>query len=457
MFIYKYIIVSFLISWLMIRVFRKKYDLFSITIFLAPFSAIYMNIGLNLSIFQVFQILLILYMFLLMIYNHKISFISYRNINLTIFIFYSIIVTIILSIYFIEDFKNMGGWFRSEGRFFSQIILFLLSFSLISIAFHYIKSINDVFKYIKVILEGMIILAVLGWLQFFIFNIFHIDIFPLGLRDGIAYSGIEQKLNLFRISSLSHEPKGLSIFMVIAFFVLQVFNHYKIQFFKYDSLIKLLFFVTCFATLATSGIVLFFIIGFVYLIFINRKLLKNSFKNFFLFFIIICIFVSLGYVYYEILKSLIESRLLDRDIVSEDFDAPIQLFLIDKKEYLFFGVGLGNIHNLVTNYIPFEYLHYMNKIIFSAKSGYLKLISEIGIVGFSLFIIIFYKLYKNLKIVKHYYSNENQRLISSLQLILLIVLIGYLSRNYLFNELIVFLAITNVVSNLKIRENHYEN
>lgn len=451
MFIFKYIIVSLIISWLIIKLIKKKYDLFAVTIFLAPFTSIYFNIGLNLSIFQIFQIFLILYMFIISIYAEKINIFNYKNINIFYFMFYSIVLTILMSIFFIENFRNMGGWFRSEGRFISQIILLVLSFSLIPIAFNYIKSINDLYKYVKIILNGMIILALLGWLQFIIYFMFNIDIFPLGLRDGVAYSGIEQNLNIFRISSLAHEPKGLSIFMVIGFFIIHIFNQFKINFYKNDTLVKLLFFITCFATLATSGIILFFITGLFYFILIKKSSILSP-KKILLMCIIISLFTLIGYLFYDFLKAIIESRILNRDITSEDFDHPIQLFLIDKKEYLFFGVGLGNIHNLVLNYIPLENIYYMKKIIFTAKSGYLKLISEIGIIGFLAFLLIFYKLNKNLNKIKIYHLEKNKNIINSLQLILIIILIAYLSRSYVYNELIVFIALVNVIPNLKINK-----
>ena len=66
----------------------------------------------------------------------------------------------------------------------------------------------------------MLLLAVLGWVQLIIYQIIHLDILPIYIKNGLAISGIEQSLNIFRISSLSHEPKGLAVFMTIAFFIL---------------------------------------------------------------------------------------------------------------------------------------------------------------------------------------------------------------------------------------------
>ena len=68
---------------------------------------------------------------------------------------------------------------------------------------------------------------------------------------------------------------------------------------------------------------------------------------------------------------------------------------------------MGNIHNLSADFIPIKYLHYMKDNIFVAKSGYLTLISEYGIVGFILFMLIIIKLISKLKRNMNLYNLNN--------------------------------------------------
>lgn len=450
MFIYKYIVISFLIVWLVYKFLKKDYDLFAITIFLAPFSAIYMNIGLNLSAFQISQIFLILSTVIALAHNRKRNLIDFKNKYILFFIIYTITSTMIISIFFIDDYMELGSWFRSEGRFISQIILLLLTYSLIIIAFNYIKKIEDVYKYLRILLNGMIILAIFGWVQLTIYIGSGVDIFPLGLRDGVIFSGIEQKLGLFRMSSLSHEPKGLSVFMIIAFFILHVLNYSKIQIYKYDILVKILFIVTAFATLATSGIVMFFIIGFVYYLLVLKEKRSISIKTILVSFLLFGILITLAIEYQSELYELIKIRILDRNIISEDFDAPIQLFLLNNPQYFFFGTGLGNIHNFTTQYISYEHIHYMADQIIVAKSGYLRFVSELGLIGFLLFILMNYSIWRKLKRASALNIGGHQNVFTAFSFLLILIFMGLMARSYVMNEFIVIFAIANVMAYFKL-------
>lgn len=126
------------------------------------------------------------------------------------------------------------------------------------------------------------------------------------------------------------------------------------------------------------------------------------------------------------------------------------LFLSKFPEYLFFGSGLGNIHNLAFPYIRTENLYYMKGNIFVAKSGYLRVISELGLLGFCLFSLMTYSIFRKLNYVKNIYTGELQKIIKSMQFVIIIVFIAYMSRSYVFGEFILFLAMANVLGQSKI-------
>lgn len=431
MLIYKELFTLLIILFLIYKLLKKEYDLFSLLLFIAPFTAISFQLGISLTLYQIFLfIALFLYIF-----QGKVKL---NNQFIYYFIFYSIITTLFISNFIIDKYLDLGNYLQSEGRFITQIILLILNFSIVFIAFKYIKNKEDVYKYLKIILLSMIFLSILGWLQFIIYHLKGVDIFPIGIRNGLAISGIEQTLNIFRISSLAHEPKGLSVFLTIGFFILYVLNKNNIRIFKYDFLIKLLFVLTIIATLSTSGMVLFCLL----LVIISIWDIKHNLLN--LRKIIIYIVLSLFIViFYDIIYEIVKIRILDRGLSSEDFDAPIQIFLSKFPEYLFFGSGMGNIHNLAESFIPTQYLHYMKNQIFVAKSGYLRLISEYGLIGFLLFSTIIFYIQRRLK------TTSSVDLDKSLREILILVFIAYLARTYAYELLIIIIAITNVSINLK--------
>lgn len=439
---YSNLIYLLVILFLLYKILLKKdYDLLSALVFVLPFHSWYYNIGLNLTMYQIIMLLIIVVIFMKTIIGKNMKFIGNTYIN--IFILYITSITMFISVFILDDYLSLGGFFRSEGRFLSQIILYLISFSLLYIIFNYIKNTMDIIKYLKIYLTSLVVLVFLGWSQFSIYNVSGLDIFPLAVLDsGYVKSGLfsSDSLNIFRMSSLGGEPKGFSMSLTVGFFIVHIFNNNKIFFFKYDKLIKYLFLVTLLATLSTSGIVMFIILFISYYLysFTNNVRISFSFKKLISLVFLLIVITSLYLNYKSTINILIETRIMSRDIASEDFDAPIKIMLTEKPQNAIFGSGLGNIHNISYQYIPEQYRFYMLNSIYSAKSGYLKLISEIGIIGLLIFLLIFYVTFKNLS--SQFYTEHNFS--NSIKVLLILTLLGYLARVYLFNELIVVLSIS---------------
>ncbi len=140
---------------------RKKYTLFHALVFVLPFLGWFYNIGLNLSIFQII-ILILFFHIISIILGYTKNLIHTKNNDVNIFIFYSVFITFFISNFIIEDYQELGGFFRSEGRFISQTILWLLYFSIIPIVYNYVKSFNYIRLYLKTFLHGIILLILLG-------------------------------------------------------------------------------------------------------------------------------------------------------------------------------------------------------------------------------------------------------------------------------------------------------
>lgn len=433
--------------YLFYKLLKKEFNLFHVLIFVLPFHSWMYNVGLNLNIYQIVTLIMAFMIFIQTIYRKK-NLLNFGNKLIVLFMLYAIVDTMVMSIFFINDYMQLGGFFRSEGRFIAQIILMLITFSIVPLAYNYIKNIDDAIKYLKVYLYALILLVILGWIQFFTYKITGVDIFPLGIDEyGNFRTGIFDKI--FRMSSLGGEPKGFSMSLTIGFFIIHIFNNYGIRFFKYDIVLKYLFIYTAFATLSTSGMVLFAILLFVYQFYIaikSKKYFKLNRKNIFYSFIIVAIISFLLFRYWDFISMIIEQRIFERDLVHEDYDKPIQIFLTNFPEYLFLGSGLGNIHNLAAPYISFESLHYMKNTIFLAKSGYLRTISELGLIGFSLFTYMIYSVYRKLGKVGKCINLFDGNIFKAMQLLLFIALVAYFARIYLIGELILFLAISNVLT-----------
>jgi DNA-binding NarL/FixJ family response regulator len=253
---------------------------------------------------------------------------------------------------------------------------------------------------------------------------------------------------IFRISSLGGEPKGFAQSLIIGFFIIHIFNKMNISFFKFDLLLKIIIVITIFMTLSTSGFVLFFILFFIYyiyLFFLGEVKIKLNLKK-----TIILIGIMFSAVYLvntniNFFSSVLNERVLDRNIASEDYDQPIQDFLMAKSEYSIFGVGMGNIHNLSEKYINSQNKFYMANTIFVAKSGYLKLISELGFIGLFLFFLMNFYILRNLIYLYKKNNNlKNNEIYLILSILLILSFVGFLARVYLINIYMIILAISSI-------------
>ncbi|WP_452229283.1 hypothetical protein [Lacinutrix sp. MEBiC02404] len=397
---------------------------------------------------QIINVVMLCALPFLIVKNKKIEF-NFGSKYFNFFLLYTFLSTLVISLFFIDSFLELGGFFRSEGRFLSQLILLFLNFSIVPLAVLYLKNISHLKKCFKVYISSLLLLSFLGLLQFVVYLVFNLDLFPLSIDNyGDIRSGIYgfADTNFFRISSLGGEPKGFSISLVLGFFVIHVFNRYQISFFKYDVYIKYLFLFLAFATVSTSALVLFFILVIVYALFPKQNIGKKLKSNNVLILFGFCAVLFFCFYYFDILLTVFQERILDRDVVKEDFDAPILLFFKSYPEYLFFGSGIGNIHHLSYSFIPVEYLHYMKDSIFSSKSGYLKLISEYGFFGSIIFLSLVGNIFLKLRTVSRKLNFVQSKYFYAMQLLLIICFIAYLARVYLYTELILLLAITNALA-----------
>lgn len=417
-------------------VFKSTIDLFHVLIFVMPFQSWRYDVGLSITAFQIVLVLLIAINSLNNNYKRKNIF-NFYNPFLVLYLFYVAILTIIISVFFISYSTSDGGFFRSTGRFLSQIFLYFTILLMVPISFNYVNSFEKLLSYFKIWIISLLVLSFLGLIQFFVYTYFSLDLFPIAVKgNGSIRSGLwsNSDLVIFRINSLGGEPKGFSMSLILGYFIISIFNDLNFNFFKYDKSLKFIFLILAFISLSTSAIVLFFL-----LYFINLFLLpgKDRYRKIFLF-LFSTIFLLLIFIQIPLLNELIKDRLLERDLLREDYDATIQNFLLHNPIFLIFGTGLGNVHFLAKDYIPIEYMYYMENSIFVAKSGYLRIVSELGLIGALFFSFVFFFLYRQLLILKPFFPVIYSIFIS----LTILFLFAYLSRAYVFNELILILSLS---------------
>ena len=427
---------------------KKKIDLFQAYIFFIPFAQISMDIGLIVYLYQILLIGLAAVIFLS-------GRVILRNVSLYLFLVYAIVATLVISIFFIDTYMPMdGGFFRKEGRFYAQIVVFVMSFLAAFVASHYVDKKLSYMKYFKTYIVSVVILSQLGMFQGIMFNLLGYDIFPLSIVtandiDGERPPGIWGRtlgFYVFRISSFAGEPKSLAIHVIAAYYIIDLFNRNNVRLFSQDSKMKLLLLATLVWTLSTGGYVLFLIIFFLFatLRFFSGRKLRFTLGSILVFSLGSSVILGFAYVFYDFISIVLNDRFLGRSLLQEDYDYVVQTFLSYNFDWIYFGSGLGNIHNLSFMYILPEKEYYMAGNIFVAKSGYLKLISELGLVGFTLFLTFNFVVFiKCGRLIKQLNGSANVPYLKGLRAVLLAGLVMYLARGYAFSVYIMLFSIIN--------------
>ena len=422
----------------------RKINLLQAYAFFIPFYGIDYDVGVRYTISQL--ILLILNVLFFISIFSKTDFIKLKGLNTSIILFllYAFVSSFLLSTFLIEFIPTKNsGFLRNEGRYISQIINYSLLFSIFYIIYYNINTKKEVIILLKYFLFGIITISSIGILQEIIYITIGIDITPLYREDySIRNAAIFNYfgLPLIRINSLAGEPKSLGMFASIGIIILKVLRTLNIKLFNNQFNYSVLFFITLILTLSSSGFLLLALLWVLSEIILRYfKMIPSITIGKFFSWILTGIFII---VFSDSLDNIINDRITEREKI-EDFDAVIIESLKYNPKYLVFGSGLGNIHNIAYKYTgQFENLNFMEDNIFVAKSGYLRIISETGIIGFFLFLI--FNGQTILSAFVHYYQNKFtiMALFASLSVI---AFISFLARTYLTEFYLFTMAATNVL------------
>ena len=324
------------------------------------------------------------------------------------YFFYATLITIVMSFNLPEEVSDYA-LFRGRLRWVAQIIVMLLFF--MPVLFLYIKT-PDI-KKISIIIStfcGTVgVLCVLGILQLLVFKTTGKDIFPIDLfspQDEMiasrsAFTAILKNEQVLRVSSCgAGEPKhfGYTCAIALTLYLLRLIyteRDYLKRIYVHMGMVALLI-INIILTLSTQS---FLILGinilllFMIILF-RRGLFSGLTLTYFFFLALGSIVIARNDYVNQVMQARIYERLEETGVV-EDFNITIINFLKDNPLFLVTGTGLGQVHFFAQDYIPRNFRYYMRDSVFVAKAGSLRVISELGIIGFLLFVsIVFYLVYR---------------------------------------------------------------
>lgn len=440
----------------------RKVRLIEAGVFMLPFRSISFDYGLSFSVGQLMCIFALAQ--LLLVRPGKIKF----DPSFLVFLLYCSIATIITSLFFIDFIEvKHGNFLRQEGRYIAQLVLKLFFvFGTIFTVFSYADSITSLRRILKSLLLGIITLSILGGVQFAVFVASGFDLFPIAdlssldkVRTSVfkAFSGLS---GWIRVCSYGGEPKGLAAISAVGTVMVLMAKSAKLKITPFSYILAAFLSVITFMTLSTGGIVLLAILLVVFgfaTIFVNR-FNWNPFKP-----LIVAPAVAatlLAIRYGTFITEFLELRIFKRisgDATAggiEDFDQTIMAFLRDNNGWLVFGSGWGNIHNLTQDYIPSRFAGYMADTVFTAKSGYLQVLSENGVIG--LLLMLFAEVFLLLRLYRSFAWNKYGKFFF---VSCVLLFIAYLIRaNYVVYEYVVIhglaLASLSIYGKLNLDNSH---
>ena len=376
-----------------IYIFRRdnRYlNLAKVYVFSLPFFGLMYDVGISLTIDRFWAVV----MLLVLLFN-KNSFKIDKSLEYFLFfIFYAFSITIILS-QNLPDTVNIFPPARGKYRYIFQIIMWGIQFIPVFYFVKHIKNIEDIKQLLKTLIFSCVILSLIGIFQYLFYKRFGYDIIPIGFLQGEERSGMFDYLgmNIFRVSSLGGEPKHFAYTLSIVLPLMIFSKYFKLINIRYYFLISVIMLVSLFLTFSTQGYFLFLLnifIGLIFIIFYKGIKIKFIIYSS-LFFAFIIIFFKLNPFILDLIKLRTIERLTDPSAIVassfvEDWNEAVIGFLNNYPHWSVTGVGLGNIHLYAQEYIPY-YADYMYNNVFVAKSGFLRLLSETGIIGLFIFVI----------------------------------------------------------------------
>ncbi|WP_139556669.1 hypothetical protein [Methylotetracoccus oryzae] len=433
-------------------------------IFLSPWQGLSADVGVNVSAFQ-----LVVLGALLGNYIRRSSRLFRSGFLLLPGSFYVFLVYVIVNslaqLPFLPDVTLSIGEARNPTtRAVLQIVVFLLSLAPVLLAATAVRQANDLFRLGRTYLISCLILAGIGWVQVIWWRVTGRDPLPIGflqsvltgsdsiLRTGLYGTDVGE---FIRMCSFGGEPKGLGQALVVALLLIQtgVLAQLGVKPARRIS-ITLILAISAVATLSTSALALWTIGSLVVALQAISSRNSRETKNTPLIFPLalgILAAALVGYVSISgpgsvvpggaSVSDILIERTLGRSLI-EDFDQAVLGFLAQAPLYGILGVGLGNVHLYADEFLDPLTAAFAHGMAFVAKSGYLRLISEAGIIGLALFCVSVISIIRRLGVAAKRVQNPREKvLLHSLTCLAGVLFFFFLGRTYVAPQFYLVLGV----------------
>lgn len=364
---------------------------------LIPWSGVGADIGVAISAYQVFFLPLLVRA----IFNKRIRAIGAPVAVLCAYV----LANSILNSFNLPEIDVYGGVLRStEIRWILQVVVFVLTLAPVFVIPPLLRHPLEVDKVGNVFIYSCVLLALVGYFQIAVWMATGNNPLPIGAfnewltgeasREALIGMGGDA---IPRMNSLSGEPRNCGTSLATALLMMFAMKQAGARFKAIQILSALILLIGILLTWSTSSFILL-AIGVVVLtsvVFLAGPLLRVvSMGGFVQALLGTFVFVAVSatlieWIFDYSLWDLVYSRTFGRpDPLIEDFDDAIIAYFADHPLNLIFGLGLGNAHLYANAYLLEEYASYAANTAFTAKAGYLKIISELGIVGLGLIIAV---------------------------------------------------------------------
>ena len=297
----------------------------------------------------------------------------------------------------------------------------------------------------RVFLTSVTALVLLGWWQLYMANGTGHNPVPMGAvnawlggLNGVARDAIDLDQNgrvIYRMNSLGGEPRFLAQSIATALLLLQIgWMSRRLRVEKFGLILFAGLFVALLATQAMSGLYLW-VLGVlalaVYFVRQGRTLSRPAGW-------VLVGVTAAGVVLLALASqhapeegglmgalSFLLQRIARRGLIA-DFDAVVLDFLKAEPAYLWFGVGLGNVHLHADAYLSPYFREFASGTSFVADSGWLRLVSELGLVGLGLFLVWCGQIWAALRALQMHPDWGGS--VAVLMPVFLVAVVGYLAR-----------------------------
>lgn len=374
-------------------------------VFLVPWQGLDVDVGLRITAYLIVFTPLAVVTLLRVLEKGTLAFPLTRAYGYFLLFAVYAVVWSLFQLPFLPHAEVAGGEFRSPVfRAVMQIPMFLVSISPVFLVPQLLRHPTQLISLARVYLLSSTVLAVLGWVQLFTWYSTGWNPMPIGLTDsllggmgeGVREGMFEYESLIYRMNSLAGEPKNLGAALAVAMLFIQAWWHNGGRRTKLTLLLWLFLAASVIATFSTTAIYLW-LIGSVALAIL---MLAKAFRRHYgwrraqlgsaLSLILIIMGVTTVATYSSTsaesgsLVGLLHTRTIGREGIVEDFDDAVLQYLADEPMNAILGVGMGNVHLYADSYLATEVAIFAGGTSFVAKSGYLRTVSELGILGLAL-------------------------------------------------------------------------